>query len=128
VSVDLRCTNANEPVAEACDRCSSRSFARVGRAADADRLARWLGAEQACNEADPGTLHAYPIAALLWAGAVLGRCIVTRYDRGPTLEQNVVTAWVCARVARCDLGLQLRDGVPRDVSEPLSIQCLNPSI
>lgn len=93
-----------------------RSPGHAQRAADADRLARRLGAEQACNAADPSTLHAYPIAALLWAGKVLGLFIVARYDPGPTLGQIVVTPWVCAQVARCDLGVRLRHGVPLAMS------------
>jgi hypothetical protein len=48
--------------------------------------------------------------------AVLGRFIVARYDPGPTLEQIVVTPWVCAQVARCDLGVRLRHGVPLAMS------------
>ena len=45
-------------------------------------------------------------------GKVLGLFIVARYDPGPTLGQIVVTPWVCAQVARCDLGVRLRHGVP----------------
>jgi hypothetical protein len=47
----------------------------------------------------PGTLRAYPIAALLWSGAVLGLCIAAFYDPGPSLGQIVLTPWLCAQVA-----------------------------
>ena len=47
---------------------------------------------------------------------MLGLFIVARYDPGPTLGQIVVTPWVCAQVARCDLGVRLRHGVPLAMS------------
>jgi hypothetical protein len=47
----------------------------------------------------PGTLRAYPIATLLWAGAVLGLLIVLLYDPAPTLSQIVLAPWVCVQVA-----------------------------
>jgi hypothetical protein len=47
----------------------------------------------------PGTLRAYPIAALLWAGAVLGLSIPVLYDPGPTFTQIVVTPFLCLQLA-----------------------------
>jgi hypothetical protein len=47
----------------------------------------------------PGTLRAYPIAALLWSGATLGALIVLFYDPAPTFTQMVFTPWVCLQVA-----------------------------
>jgi len=47
----------------------------------------------------PGTLRAFPIAALLWAGAVLGLPIVLLYDPAPTFGQMVLTPWLCSQVA-----------------------------
>jgi hypothetical protein len=47
----------------------------------------------------PGTLRAYPIAALLWAGAALGLLIIVLYDPAPTFGQTVFTPWLCAQLA-----------------------------
>ena len=47
----------------------------------------------------PDTLRAYPIPALLWAGALLGLSVVLFYNPEPTLRQIVVSPWVCAQVA-----------------------------
>ena len=47
----------------------------------------------------PGTLRAYPIAALLWSGAVLGLPIVALYEPAPTFGQLVVLPWLCAQLA-----------------------------
>ena len=47
----------------------------------------------------PGTLRAYPIATLVWAGAVLGLPIVLLYDPAPTFGQIVLTPWLCVQVA-----------------------------
>jgi hypothetical protein len=62
----------------------------------------WLGGwllNRVVTQLIPGTLRAYPIAMLLWSGALLGLCIVGFYDPGRTLAQIVVTPWVCAQVA-----------------------------
>ena len=59
----------------------------------------WLGGVGAQNELwlhlIPGKLRAFPIAALLWAGAVLGLPIVLLYDPAPTFSQIVLTPWLC---------------------------------
>jgi hypothetical protein len=47
----------------------------------------------------PGTLRAYPIGALMWAGALLGFLIVLFYDPGPTLGQILLAPWICVQVA-----------------------------
>src|SRR5258705_2267303 len=47
----------------------------------------------------PGTLRAFPIAALLWSGAVLGLLIVLIYDPAPTFGQVVLTPWLCLQLA-----------------------------
>jgi hypothetical protein len=47
----------------------------------------------------PGTLRAYPIAALLWSGALLGLPIVMLYDPGPTFGRVLLTPWLCLQVA-----------------------------
>jgi len=62
----------------------------------------WAGGwllNRAVTQLIPGTLRAYPIAALLWSGAVLGLSIVGFYDPSRTLAQIVVAPWVCAQVA-----------------------------
>jgi hypothetical protein len=47
----------------------------------------------------PGTLRAYPIAALLWCGAALGLLIIVLYDPAPTFRQTVLVPWLCAQLA-----------------------------
>lgn len=47
----------------------------------------------------PGRLRAFPIAALLWSGALLGLLIVLIYDPATTLDQIVLTPWLCLQVA-----------------------------
>ena len=62
----------------------------------------WAGGwllNRAVTQLIPGTLRAYPIAALLWSGAVLGLSIVGFYDPSRTLAQIVMAPWVCAQVA-----------------------------
>jgi len=62
----------------------------------------WAGGwllNRAVTQLIPGTLRAYPIAALLWSGAVLGLSVVGFYDPSRTLAQIVVAPWVCAQVA-----------------------------
>jgi hypothetical protein len=51
----------------------------------------------------PNTLRAFPIAALLWAGAVLGALIlllaIVMHDPSPTFGQAVLTPWICLQMA-----------------------------
>jgi hypothetical protein len=47
----------------------------------------------------PATLRAFPIAPLLWSGAVAGLVIVALYHPAPTLWQIVLTPWLCVQVA-----------------------------
>jgi hypothetical protein len=47
----------------------------------------------------PEALRAYPIAALLWAGALLGGVTLAFYDPAPTLGQTIVLPWLCVQVA-----------------------------
>jgi hypothetical protein len=62
----------------------------------------WLGGRvvnTAVTQMIPARLRAYPIAALIWSGAVLALCIALLYDPAQTLGQIVVAPWVCAQVA-----------------------------
>jgi hypothetical protein len=62
----------------------------------------WLGGwllKRVVVQLIPGTLRAYPIAALLWAGALLGGVILAFYDPASTLGQVVVMPWLCVQVA-----------------------------
>jgi len=61
-------------------------------------FAGWL-LEQVVSQLIPGTLRAYPIAAMLWAGAALGLLIIVLYDPASTFDQTVVTPWLCAQLA-----------------------------
>jgi len=51
----------------------------------------------------PGTLRAFPIAALLWAGAVLGAVIlllvIVTHDPSASFGQAVLAPWICLQVA-----------------------------
>ena len=47
----------------------------------------------------PGRLRAFPIAALLWSGALLGLLIILIYDPAPTFDQMVLTPWLCLQMA-----------------------------
>ena len=47
----------------------------------------------------PGYLRGFPIATLLWSGAVLGLLIILIYDPAPTFDQTVLTPWLCLQVA-----------------------------
>jgi hypothetical protein len=47
----------------------------------------------------PGTLRAYPIAALLWSGAAPGAVTAVMYQPGATLGETLVAPWVCVQVA-----------------------------
>jgi hypothetical protein len=58
----------------------------------------WL-AKRFVTHLIPGTLRAYPIAAMLWSGALLGLLIPLLYDPPPTFTQTAVTPWLCAQVA-----------------------------
>ena len=62
----------------------------------------WLGGQvvnTAVTQMIPARLRAYPIATLIWSGAVLGLCIALFYDPAPTVGQIVVAPWMCAQVA-----------------------------
>jgi hypothetical protein len=62
----------------------------------------WLGGwvlKHQVVKAIPSKLCGYPIAALTWAGAVLGAAILICYDPGPTLAQTVLVPWLCAQLA-----------------------------
>ena len=61
-------------------------------------LAGWM-LERQVVKAIPSPLRGYPIAALTWAGAVLGAAILICYDPGPTWAQTVLVPWLCAQVA-----------------------------
>ena len=47
----------------------------------------------------PQDLKAYPVAALLWSGALLGAAILVFYDPAPGIDQAVVVPWLCAQLA-----------------------------
>ena len=47
----------------------------------------------------PEYLRGFPIAALLWSGALLGLLIVLVYNPAPTLGQVVLNPWLCLQVA-----------------------------
>jgi hypothetical protein len=62
----------------------------------------WLGGyalKRVVTHMIPGTLRGYPIAALVWSGAVLGLPPVLLYDPAPTFGQMVLTPWLCVQVA-----------------------------
>jgi hypothetical protein len=62
----------------------------------------WVGGwitKRAVTKLIPATLRSYPIAALLWAGAVLGLLIPLLYDPAPTFTQIVVTPFLCLQLA-----------------------------
>ncbi|MBB5167636.1 hypothetical protein [Mycobacterium sp. AZCC_0083] len=62
----------------------------------------WLGGrmlKHALVSAGLWTLRAYPIAALLWAGGLLGGVVLVFYDPAPTLGQVVLMPWLCVQVA-----------------------------
>jgi hypothetical protein len=62
----------------------------------------WLGGwlvKQVVTQLIPGTLRAYPIAALLWAGTLLGLMIVLLYDPAPTFGEAFLTPWLCTQLA-----------------------------
>jgi hypothetical protein len=62
----------------------------------------WLGGfavSRVVTHMIPGTLRAYPVAAFVWSGTVLGDCIIVFYDPGSGLDQIVMMPWLCAQVA-----------------------------
>jgi hypothetical protein len=64
--------------------------------------ASWLGGwliNRAVTRLIPGTLRAYPVAALLWSGVVIGVVPVALYHPSPTVFQIVVMPWLCLQVA-----------------------------
>lgn len=58
----------------------------------------WL-LKEAVKQLIPGTLRAFPIAALLWSGALLGLLIALVYHPAPTLGQILLTPWLCVQLA-----------------------------
>lgn len=61
----------------------------------------WLGGHllrSAVTQLIPGTLRGYPIATLLWSGAVLGLPIVALYDPAPTFGQMLLVPWICVQL------------------------------
>jgi hypothetical protein len=62
----------------------------------------WLGGlilKRVVTQLITRILRAYPTAALLWSGAVLGLLIILLYDPTPTLQQIVVMPWLCVQLA-----------------------------
>jgi hypothetical protein len=47
----------------------------------------------------PRTLRGFPIAALMWSGALLGALVLVLYDPSPTLGQAVLVPWLCVQIA-----------------------------
>jgi hypothetical protein len=62
----------------------------------------WIGGwllQAVVTQLIPSRLRAFPIAALLWSGALLGLLIVLIYDPAPTFGQVVLTPWLCLQLA-----------------------------
>jgi hypothetical protein len=62
----------------------------------------WIGGwlfQAAATQLIPSRLRAFPIAALLWSGALLGLLIVVIYDPAPTFGQVVFAPWLCLQLA-----------------------------
>jgi hypothetical protein len=62
----------------------------------------WIGgwlSHAAVTQLIPSRLRAFPIAALLWSGALLGLLIVVIYDPAPTFGEVVFTPWLCLQLA-----------------------------
>jgi hypothetical protein len=62
----------------------------------------WFGGwllKRVVVSAIPGALRAYPIAALVWSGAILGAAILLCYHPGNSLGQTVGAPWLCTQVA-----------------------------
>jgi hypothetical protein len=47
----------------------------------------------------PKNLRAFPIAALLWSGALLAALILVVYDPALTFTESVITPWLCLQLA-----------------------------
>jgi hypothetical protein len=47
----------------------------------------------------PGHLRGFPIAAFLWSGAMLQLLVVLVYDPAPTVDQVLLSPWLCLQVA-----------------------------
>lgn len=47
----------------------------------------------------PGTLRAFPVAALLWASAILAVPLLVLYDPAPSFANAVVVPWLCVQLA-----------------------------
>jgi hypothetical protein len=62
----------------------------------------WIGGwllQAVVTQLIPSRLRAFPIAALLCSGALLGLLIVLVYDPAPTFGQVVLTPWLCVQLA-----------------------------
>jgi hypothetical protein len=62
----------------------------------------WVGGrllKEVVTRLIPSRLRAFPIAALLWSGALLGLLIVLVYHPAPTFGQLVLTPWLCLQLA-----------------------------
>jgi hypothetical protein len=62
----------------------------------------WAGGfllKEVVTQLIPGYLRGFPIAALLWSGALLGLLIVLVYNPATTFDQMVLTPWLCLQVA-----------------------------
>jgi len=57
----------------------------------------WL-LKTALTQQIPDKLRGFPIAALLWSGALLGALVPVLYDPSPTLGQAVLVPWLCVQV------------------------------
>jgi hypothetical protein len=58
----------------------------------------WL-LKTAVTQLIPRTLRGFPIAALLWSGALLGALVLVLYCPSPTLGQAVLAPWLCVQMA-----------------------------
>jgi hypothetical protein len=58
----------------------------------------WL-LKTAVTQLIPRSLLGFPIAALLWSGALLGALILVLHDPSPTLGQAVLVPWLSVQVA-----------------------------
>jgi hypothetical protein len=62
----------------------------------------WLGGwllKHAISQAIPRTLRGFPVAVLLWGGAVLGLLIIVLYHPELTFGDVVLMPWICLQVA-----------------------------
>jgi hypothetical protein len=57
----------------------------------------WL-LKTALTQRIPNMLRGFPIAALLWSGALLGALVPVLYEPSPALGQAVLAPWLCVQV------------------------------